>query len=157
MLARGRDFVVRFMGNSSVEKVRVRLALHRRSPDARALIREWLGRPGIETARQSLNRAPALSGDRGKGLFFDNVKQHLEDDLRTQGVILNREVVIRRNRGATQGERTDIHIDAVVPGTSGEKLDVVSSIVEVKGCWHDKLWTAMKSQLVDRYLHENRT
>ncbi len=45
----------------------------------------------------------------------------------------------------------DIHVDAIVRGR-GETLDRVKTIIEVKGCWHTELKTAMKDQLVDDYL-----
>ena len=50
------------------------------------------------------------------------------------------------------GERTDIHIDAVAPGTP----DLLTAIIEVKGCWHRELRVAMQTQLRDRYLRDNR-
>jgi hypothetical protein len=86
----------------------------------------------------------------------DNIKQHLDDELRAKGVVLNREVVIRRNRGKAKGERTDIHVDAIVRGGKGDDLDIVTVIIEAKGCWHKELWVAMRAQLVERYLKETR-
>jgi hypothetical protein len=62
---------------------------------------------------------------------------------------VNREVQIR------QGQQTDIHIDAVVPGDQGQAAGAVSAIIEVKGCWHHDLDTAMETQLVGRYLKDN--
>jgi hypothetical protein len=88
--------------------------------------------------------------------FSDYVKRHLDEDLRQRGVIVNREVEIRRGERATPGERTDIHVDAVVRGPNGEIYDSVTVIIEVKGCWHQELNQAMKTQLVDRYLKDNR-
>ena len=88
--------------------------------------------------------------------FSDYVKRHFDEDLRQRGVIVNREVEIRRGGGATPGERTDIHVDAVVRGPNGEIYDSVTVIIEVKGCWHQGLNQAMKTQLVDRYLKDNR-
>ncbi|MFL5243400.1 MAG: hypothetical protein ACJ8FY_14940 [Gemmataceae bacterium] len=85
----------------------------------------------------------------------DNVKQHLQDELRSKGVVLNREVVIRRSQGNKPGERTDIHVDAIVPGSAPGQSDIVTVVIEVKGCWNKDLWTAMKTQLADRYLHES--
>ncbi len=77
----------------------------------------------------------------------DYVKRHLDSDLRT--VIVGRETEIR------SGEKTDIHVDAVISREDGfsEKL---SLIVETKGCWNDGLETDLKTQLVDRYLEENK-
>lgn len=86
----------------------------------------------------------------------DYVKRHLDEDLRQRGIIFNREVEIRRGAGPGTGERTDIHVDAVVRGLNGEAYDRVSAIIEVKGCWNPELDHAMKTQLVDRYLRDNR-
>jgi hypothetical protein len=77
------------------------------------------------------------------------VKRHLDEDLRHRGVIINREVEIRR------GERTDIHVDAIVPTSDGQLYDSETVIIEVKGCWHEDLDHAMQTQLVDRYLEDN--
>jgi len=86
----------------------------------------------------------------------DYVKRHLDDDLRQRGVIVNREVEIRRGEGSGQGERTDIHVDAVLRGSNEEVCDTVTAIIEAKGCWNRDLHNAMKTQLVDRYLRDNR-
>ncbi|TDA68007.1 MAG: hypothetical protein D9V47_09180 [Clostridia bacterium] len=86
----------------------------------------------------------------------DYVKRHLDEDLKQRGIIFNREVEIRRGAGPGTGERTDIHVDAVVRGLNGEAYDRVSAIIEVKGCWNHELDHAMETQLVDRYLRDNR-
>ncbi len=83
----------------------------------------------------------------------DYIKRHLDREVRERGVVVNREVRIHR------GQRTDIHVDAVVEGETGSldgSLDAVTVIIEVKGCWNSELLTAMKTQLVDKYLVENR-
>ena len=89
--------------------------------------------------------------------FSDYVKQHLQDDLKGRGVVLGREVVIRKGEGEGHGERTDIRVDAFVPGVDREMADPVSVIVEVKGCWNRELDSAMEEQLVSRYLAGNAT
>jgi hypothetical protein len=86
----------------------------------------------------------------------DYVKRYLDEDLRQRGIIFNREVEIRRGAGPGTGERTDIHVDAVLRSLNGDVYDRVSAIIEVKGCWHPELYHAMKTQLVDRYLKDNR-
>lgn len=88
--------------------------------------------------------------------FSDYVKRHLDEDLRQRGIIINREVEIRRGIGAGTGERTDIHVDAVIRPPHGEVYDTVTVIIEVKGCWHKELETAMKTQLFEHYLKDNR-
>jgi len=85
----------------------------------------------------------------------DYVKRHLDDDLRRGGVVVNREVEIRRGTGANAGERTDILVDAVVRNDRGAAYDVITAVIEAKGCWHRDLNTAMEEQLVNRYLREN--
>lgn len=67
----------------------------------------------------------------------------------------NREVELRRSTGGDRGERTDIHIDAYVRDQPRTPASVVTAIIEVKGCWHKQLPTAMEIQLVDRYLKDN--
>jgi hypothetical protein len=90
----------------------------------------------------------------------DYVKRHLERELGGNGVIVNREVEIRASRGGT-GEITDIHIDAVISWDEMRTLsrkvteDIITVIIEVKGCWHDEVETAMETQLLNRYLKDN--
>lgn len=84
------------------------------------------------------------------------MKSHLDEDLKQKGVIVNREVEIRRGERTGKGERTDIHVAAISRGSSGEEYDRVSVIIEAKGCWNKDLNLAMKTQLVDRYLKDNR-
>jgi predicted NACHT family NTPase len=87
--------------------------------------------------------------------FSDYVKRFLDKDLKSRGIVINREVELRRGSGGKPGERTDIHVDAVIQLPNGEKYDSITVIIEVKGCWHQEVQTAMESQLVNRYLAEN--
>jgi len=82
--------------------------------------------------------------------FSDYVKIHLDEDLTEKGVIVNREVQIHR------GERTDIHVDAVTRDPHREAYDSVTAVIEVKGCWNPELNRAMETQLMARYLKNNR-
>jgi len=77
------------------------------------------------------------------------VERHLKDQLQRRGIVVNREVQIRRE------DRTDVNVDAVRTSGRDDEVETVSVIVEVKGCWHLKLQTAMRDQLVDRYLKDN--
>jgi hypothetical protein len=81
----------------------------------------------------------------------DFVRNHLQDDLVGRGIVANREVQVRRPHRAGIGERTDIRVDAVSPGVGGIH-DAITVVIETKGCWNRELSTAMKTQLVDRYL-----
>ncbi|NJM66264.1 MAG: hypothetical protein HC851_11695 [Acaryochloris sp. RU_4_1] len=87
--------------------------------------------------------------------FSNYVKLHLDRDLKSRGIIVNREVELRRKYGGSPGERTDIHVDAVLKRPNGETYDSITVIIEVKGCWHSEVETAMESQLVSRYLADN--
>ena len=82
----------------------------------------------------------------------DYVVRHLREDLRGRGIIVNREVQIRRGIGDGTGQRTDIHVDAVLPEERDGDFDRIYAIVELKGNWHSELRSAMQTQLRDRYL-----
>ncbi len=86
--------------------------------------------------------------------FSDYVKRFLDRDLKSRAIIVNREVELRRGSGGNPGERTDIHVDAVLKQPNGEIYDSVTVIIEVKGCWNPAVKTAMESQLVGRYLKD---
>lgn len=80
----------------------------------------------------------------------DYVKNRLQDDLAGRGIVANREVQVRR-QGTGIGERTDIRVDAI----SNDPLrgpDVITVVVETKGCWHRDLMTSMIGQLYERYM-----
>lgn len=79
----------------------------------------------------------------------DALARFLRRDLAGRGIITNREVEVRRPYKKGTGERTDIHIDAIM----GD--DTITAVIEVKGCWHKDVNTAMKSQLLDRYLGDS--
>ncbi len=127
----------------SLERLNDRL--QSKTPLARTLWNEPKGSTG--------KPKPGTWWTKDENFLSDYVKQHLVHDLDRRGVIANREVEIRASGSASQGERTDIQVDAVLhqPGRS-DPHSVISVIVEVKGCWHDELMTAMETQLRDRYL-----
>lgn len=77
----------------------------------------------------------------------DYIKVHLEDDLKTRGIIVNREVEIKR------GNKTDIHISVYGRDHLGRPTgDAIKVTIETKGCWHPDLDAAMETQLVGQYL-----
>jgi len=88
-------------------------------------------------------------GPKDESFLSDFVAEHLERDLRERHAIVNREPEVHR------GNETDIRIDALLPGRLGESPDRITVIVEVKGCWHRKLKTAMQTQLVEQYMRPN--
>jgi hypothetical protein len=80
------------------------------------------------------------------------LKGRLEDDLRLGGRIIGRELQVRQSvSGRGRGESVDLAVFAPI-GTEVEGAATASVTIEVKGCWHAEVNTAMKSQLVDRYL-----
>jgi hypothetical protein len=85
----------------------------------------------------------------------DWIKLNLESEFEKLGIIVAREVEIRQGEGSGVGEKTDIHVTAVIPDISGDSFDQVRVIIEVKGCWHSELKKAMETQLRDRYLKDN--
>ncbi len=81
----------------------------------------------------------------------DWLKGHLEEALRGRGIISGREVQIRPGPGHHMGEASDLLITAVA-SERVEGAAMVEVVVEVKGCWHREMETALKTQLADRYL-----
>ncbi len=80
------------------------------------------------------------------------LKGRLEEDLGFGGRIIGRELQVRPSAsGGGRGESVDLAVFALV-GTEIQGAATASVTIEVKGCWHAKVKTAMKSQLVDRYL-----
>lgn len=98
-------------------------------------------------------KANVLYRHKDENSLSDFVKMHLEYDLKETGIIINREVEIRRSTGAEDGERTDIHIQA----WSGKPEEApITVILETKGCWNDELDDAMETQLKNRYLSDSK-
>ena len=81
----------------------------------------------------------------------DYIDRHLNSDLIPLGVLASREAEVRR------GQETDIYVDAIVRGPLGGRLERVSVVVEVKGCWNGDLKNAMEDQLKGRYLRDHPT
>lgn len=84
----------------------------------------------------------------------DYVKRHLESELNERGILVNREVEIRRPLGGAPGERTDIHVAVAVPSPDPNIMETITAIIEVKGIWNVDVAHAMETQLVGRYLNE---
>ena len=95
------------------------------------------------------------SKPKDEGSLSDYIVSHLKNELEDSGVILNREVEIRRRNGSARGERTDIFVQTTSTDSTG-RSNVISLVVEVKGNWNEEIDTAMETQLVGRYLNEFR-
>ncbi len=87
----------------------------------------------------------------------DYIARFLRRDLIERGIIINREVQIRRGRrGEMPGQSTDIHVDTILrEGSEINHYGQTSLIIEVKGNWNDGLLVDMERQLRDRYLKNN--
>jgi hypothetical protein len=87
----------------------------------------------------------------------DYITRFLRRDLSERGIVLNREVQIRRGRRAEMpGQNTDIHVDAVLPDQAAKSpYGQVTVIIEVKGTWNDGLMSDMEGQLRGRYLRNS--
>jgi hypothetical protein len=72
----------------------------------------------------------------------------LRDQLQNRGITAHLEEKIR------EGEFVDIHVNAV---SSDATKRTISLVIEVKGCWHKDLQTALCTQLAERYLKDNQS
>jgi hypothetical protein len=84
--------------------------------------------------------------------FSDAVTLYLRHHLAGEGIFANREVEVVRHPGDPVGQRTDILINTLRHTESGEPLDPISAVIEVKGCWNAELFTALETQLVQGYM-----
>jgi len=99
------------------------------------------------------NRQPVFR-PKNELALSDYLKRHLESELNDRGILVNREVEIRRPLGGAPGERTDIHVAVAVPSPDPQVMKTVTAIVEVKGIWNVDVAQAMETQLAGRYLNE---
>lgn len=67
------------------------------------------------------------------------------------GIVANREVEVARVPGAPVGRRTDIRIDAL-RRSAGGSYDVITAVIESKGCWNTALFGALNDQLYADYM-----
>lgn len=67
--------------------------------------------------------------------------------LRLKGAFINREVLISGKKLGSIGDRADIQVDAIAPGSANHTV-----VVEVKGSWHRNVLSAINNQLVAQYL-----
>lgn len=102
--------------------------------------------PAVIDIWNEIGTSPKLYRPKGENDFSDYIKRHLDNDLLTKGIFITREARISR------GKFTDIHVDVFKRRSNGNALEKVTVIIEVKGCWHDELNTAMEDQLVNEYL-----
>jgi hypothetical protein len=164
----GRNIMLRQTWEPPMPQEFLKMARH---PDSRLVLS---GEHLLEVIIESLGRlerelqgetpaAPDLWDERGNKVFrpkdenhlSNYVARHLRRDVKERGIVINREVEIRRGEGDAKGERTDVHVDAILPGGEPDSLNQIAAIIEAKGCWNRSLLSDMKLQLRDRYLKDN--
>jgi len=79
----------------------------------------------------------------------DFVKLHFEEDLNRKGIVINREVKIRKGK-------TDIYVDAIIKRTNNNEYDIISVVIETKCCWNQEIKKAMETQLLNKYMKNSR-
>lgn len=102
------------------------------------------------------NKKDGLCWPRDENDLSNYLKSELEKDLDQSGVLVGREVEIRRTAPSSIGQRVDLHVAVSTLDEDGSPNGTTSIIVEVKGNWNAELEGAMQTQLVDRYLFENQ-
>ena len=81
--------------------------------------------------------------------FSDHLKSYLKFYFEEYKIAINREVQLNRGLKGKEGARTDIWIDAFSSDSSRHwKL-----CIEVKGSWNRTARTALRTQLIDKYMH----
>lgn len=87
--------------------------------------------------------------------FSDYLRSELQWRLREQGVVVNREVQVRRVSPKGLPERTDLRVDAVDRGSGGQDdgaSQLHTVVGEVKCPWNRDLIGSIEEQLVGRYM-----
>lgn len=112
----------------------------------------------LTPVRNLWNHAARKWSPKDEEHLSDNIALHLDSDLRERGIVVNREVQIRRSRGKeAPGQSTDIHVDTIASAGISSVADRMSVIIEVKAIWNRDIEVAMENQLRDRYLKDNQS
>jgi len=135
----GQDAERRWVGSAAALQDAVLASLRR----ARGELR---GQP--PAAEQLWSSRPTRPKD--EAALSNWVALFLRRDLAGRGVVVGREVQVGAAPRGGRGDSVDLQVDAVA--ADGAEPSVHSVIVEVKGCWHRQLDSALERQLVDRYL-----
>ena len=125
-----------------------------------AVVCESLQRLEKEEFQNETSTAPGFWDKTTSGRFrpkdeptiANEIARHLDRDLKRRGIIVNREVEVHRPLGPSKGPATDIHIDTTIQGSDTDDADRLKVVIEVKGSWNAEVKTAMKDQLLGKYL-----
>ena len=133
----------------------------RDSDDLLAVVVESLDRFQSQLTQSTLPRAEVFWRYEGadtrqrnhephdEAFLSNEIARWLRDDLNQRGVMIGREVQMRR------GQRTDIYVEAVAQSERNASMPTATVVIEVKGCWNTEVRTAVDSQLVGDYLQPN--
>jgi hypothetical protein len=116
-----------------------------------AITVESLGRLQTRLTGQITPQAFVLWDERSRrpkheDRISDYTADHLRRDLCERGIIVDREVEVTRRTGSGIGDRNDIAVQAA------NETDTLKITIEIKGCFHRDVQTAMRNQLVEQYL-----
>ena len=103
-------------------------------------------------AQEEADSYVPLSEPEASTVLQERLREKLTGD---RGIIFQREVQIIQPPGPWPGERTDVHVTGIVQHVDRD-AEELTTIVEVKGCWHADVPTAFETQLVDSYLLPTR-
>jgi hypothetical protein len=98
---------------------------------------------------------PVLYRPKDENELSDLVKDHLTIDLAHRGIVVNREVEVRR-LGRGIGDRVDLRVDALIADSKGRNSGTITVVIETKCIWNEKIREAMKTQLIDQYMREEQ-
>jgi hypothetical protein len=110
------------------------------------LNREFRGQDGATPTVFHLWNEKPVNTPKDENRVSDYIETYLKQEFEGKSIFLGREVQPRR------GNFTDVFVETFIPLSNGDFRDKITIVIEVKGCWHDRLKTAMKTQLVNRYL-----
>lgn len=88
----------------------------------------------------------------------DYLAIELEQRLNARGVVVNREVQVRRSKPSGLAERTDLRIEALPPDHDSVKsMGTLCIPGEVKGIWNGEVIESLETQLIQRYMVDFQT
>ncbi|WP_143437062.1 NACHT domain-containing protein [Hymenobacter mucosus] len=85
---------------------------------------------------------------RDENFLSNTIRRYLVQDLQRSDILIKREVEIRPSVGPATGQRTDIFVEAFSIDDKGNRVDVLTVVVEVKLSKNDEVPTALPDQLI---------
>jgi len=99
------------------------------------------------------NESAAGSTPKSEEHLSNEIARHLRRDLADRRVVIGRELRVQLGTpGGNGGLRTDIEVYAPAAQSTAPGADTPRVIIEVKGSWNPEVLTAIRAQLVGKYL-----